>query len=181
MWQQALADPEGWHTQATTIYDAVGDGLKVDIEDLKRLCPDPDAFAQEYECKFSAEQGALIDTSLLEFFTSPPVPFVGSYFGMDIGRHHDRSGVAVGQLGTDGVLYITELKALQEMPFKEQFSVVRHYNTIHKFRKGFIDGTGIGLPFCEQCHDEISTLLEPFIWTQPSKVSAYENFRSLVF
>lgn len=44
MYEKALRDPE-WLVQTTTIWDAKADGLEVDVEALKSLCPDPDVFA----------------------------------------------------------------------------------------------------------------------------------------
>ena len=43
LWQQAQHDP-AWHTQTTTIDDAIQAGLKVDLASLHTLCPDPAAF-----------------------------------------------------------------------------------------------------------------------------------------
>ena len=48
MWNDALNSDE-WYTQHTSIYDAVKNGLKVDIEKLRTLCPDPDIWKMEYE------------------------------------------------------------------------------------------------------------------------------------
>ena len=44
LYEQAL-DDDAWLVQKTTIYDAIADGLKVDLESLHSLCPDPDVFA----------------------------------------------------------------------------------------------------------------------------------------
>ena len=51
----------------TTIQDAINDGLKIDLNALHTLCPDPDIFAQEYECKFLSEYASMIDINLLQF------------------------------------------------------------------------------------------------------------------
>ena len=52
---------EEWYVQTTTIEDAIADGLDVDVTKLRSLCPDPDKFAQEYECKWLSDFGAFID------------------------------------------------------------------------------------------------------------------------
>lgn len=44
MYEKALRDPE-WLVQTTTIWDAVREGLAIDVDALKSLCPDPDVFA----------------------------------------------------------------------------------------------------------------------------------------
>lgn len=64
-WMAARDDPD-WHTQTTTIHQAIEAGLKVNLDDLHALCPDPDRFAQEYECVFQEELGSwLSDTDLV--------------------------------------------------------------------------------------------------------------------
>lgn len=35
-------------------------GLKVDLDALHRLCPDPLVFAQEYECAFQDSMAAML-------------------------------------------------------------------------------------------------------------------------
>lgn len=60
----ALND-ENWHVQTTTVYDAIADGLDIDLNALHSLVPDKDVFACEYECKFMREYSSFIDLSLL--------------------------------------------------------------------------------------------------------------------
>lgn len=43
LWQRANGD-ETWYTQETTVEDAVKDGLDVDIQALRNLCPDEESF-----------------------------------------------------------------------------------------------------------------------------------------
>jgi phage FluMu gp28-like protein len=44
IYQTAKNDPN-WYVQETTIYDAIADGLKIDLESLRTLCQDPEVFA----------------------------------------------------------------------------------------------------------------------------------------
>ena len=93
MYQEAL-DSSEWHVQHTTIHEAVADGLQVDLEALHSLCPDPDVFAQEYECKFSAEFGSMLDPSLLVFEERKNCSGVASFAGVDVGATSDRTAIA---------------------------------------------------------------------------------------
>lgn len=61
MLQQAKSD-DRWYVQTTSIYDAYEQGLEVDIEQLKSLCPDPDIWRMEYLAEFLDEFGSFIDT-----------------------------------------------------------------------------------------------------------------------
>ena len=58
--------------QTTTVEDAVKDGLKVDISELKKTISDPQVWQQEFMCKFASEYGAMLDTDLLEFSDTVP-------------------------------------------------------------------------------------------------------------
>lgn len=80
------------YIQTTTIHDAVNDGLDVDIEALKRLVPDPDVWAMEYEANFADEYGAFIDLSLLEYSDDIPQQ-KAAYVGFDIARSGDKSAI----------------------------------------------------------------------------------------
>lgn len=66
----------------------------MDLESLHSLCPDPDVFAQEYECKFVNEYGSMIDTNLLVFDERADCVGRASFMGMDIGSQHDRTAIA---------------------------------------------------------------------------------------
>ena len=66
-WDLYNEQDEDTYVQTTTIYDAVNDGLNVDIEQLRKLCPDEDVWKMEYCCQFLDSYGSFIDTSLLEF------------------------------------------------------------------------------------------------------------------
>ena len=50
---QKARDEEGWRYFQTTIEEAIAQGLDIDIEQLRKLVPDPSQFAQEFECQFA--------------------------------------------------------------------------------------------------------------------------------
>lgn len=43
IYQKACGD-DNWYVQTTTIYDAIENGFKADLNSLRSLCPDPDVF-----------------------------------------------------------------------------------------------------------------------------------------
>jgi len=71
LYQKAL-ESDDWYVQTTTVEDAVKDGLKVDIGELKKTISDPQVWNQEFMCWFAAEYGAMLDTDLLEFSDTVP-------------------------------------------------------------------------------------------------------------
>ena len=86
---------QDWYVQRTTIEDAVKDGLKVDVDGLRKFVGDPDVFNQEYMCVFSKEFGSFIDTDIIDFVDEIPNQQCGYYLGGDIGRKHDRTAFVI--------------------------------------------------------------------------------------
>ena len=86
---------QDWYVQRTTIEDAVKDGLKVDVDELRKFVGDPDVFNQEYMCVFSKEFGSFIDTDIIDFVDEIPNQQGGYYLGGDIGRKHDRTAFVI--------------------------------------------------------------------------------------
>ena len=86
---------QDWYVQRTTIEDAVKDGLKVDVEELRKFVGDPDVFNQEYMCVFSKEFGSFIDTDIIDFVDEIPNQQGGYYLGGDIGRKHDMTAFVI--------------------------------------------------------------------------------------
>ena len=91
-WDLYNEQDEGTYVQTTTIEDAIADGLAVDIEELKKLCPDPLMWKMEYEAQFADEFGAFIDTSLLEF-QEVQDKSQECYTGYDVARTSDNSAI----------------------------------------------------------------------------------------
>jgi phage FluMu gp28-like protein len=112
--------PITWSPHSCDIYEAVRQGLKIDLRLLRAGCDDETAWQQEYCCQFvsttenffppdllaaclSAE--ASTDTPLSQLLTSAPAALGSSpqsaegsgqseveyYLGIDIGRQHDRT------------------------------------------------------------------------------------------
>ena len=87
-----MNDPQ-WYVQHTTIHDAIADGLNVDLNSLHSLCPDPDVFAQEYECKFLSEYSSLLDLNLIDYYDELPKETFTNYIGIDVGSTSDRTAM----------------------------------------------------------------------------------------
>lgn len=171
---------EGTYVQTTTIYDATADGLAVDIDELKKLCPDPDIFAQEYECKFLAEYGSMIDTNLIDWYDDDPPGIDGRYLGMDIGSRQDRS--AITTLLTKGdCVYVSDIAILNKVEYERQLQIVKEMNDKHHYNAGLIDETGIGSAFAAFVSKNVSSLLKGLIFSSSNKTPMYERLRSMIF
>lgn len=179
LYQEAL-QRDDWYVQHTTIHDAIADGLQVDLEQLRTLVPDPDVFAQEYECKFLSEYASMIDTSLIDWYDDEPKGIDGRYLGMDIGSRQDRS--AITTLLTKGdCAYVSDIAMLDKVEYERQLEIVKELNGKHRYTAGFVDETGIGSAFASFVTKNVSSLLKGLTFTTANKTPMYEQLRSMVF
>ena len=179
MWNEAVNNDE-WYTQHTSIYDAVKNGLKVDIEKLRTLCPDPDIWKMEYEAQFLDEYGSFIDLTLLEY-ADDCQQSKACYVGFDIARIGDKSAIVDLVQLPDDSYFVRDIIMLSKMKYDQQISTFKQLYAQKKWNSGYVDAVGIGGPVAETLHDKISTKIQPFTWTASNKTPAYEYLRSLIF
>ncbi len=126
----------------TDIYTAKSDGLNVDIEALRRGIADPDAWAQEYECRFIDEATAFITYEMITScedegatvgagFPRPnPTANAGAetaplhnggefYLGMDVARKGDLTIFWLWEKVGD-VFWTRMVKEMRNTPFAAQ-------------------------------------------------------------
>ncbi len=106
-----------WSGHRCDIYEAVRQGLKIDLQLLRAGCDDESSWQQEFCCQFISTAENFIPPALVtqcvsaeaskdcppQFLASAPLPDAGVnrhgisaaeseyYLGIDIGRHHDRT------------------------------------------------------------------------------------------
>lgn len=175
MWEKALKDPD-WYAQKTTIEDAVADGLDVDVEELRKLCPDELVWNREFMCEFSDEFGAwMTDLEIpFEYIEESNSP---CWLGMDVGAVKDASGV-VTAVQRNGRLLFDFMALVNEPSFARQMEFVRGISQQRGFRGGYVDAVGIGYGLAERLRDEVSSVIRPFVWTAQNKSAAYDALRS---
>lgn len=178
LWQEAH-DDNSWFCQQTSIYDAIKDGLDVDIEELKKLCPDPLVWKMEYEAQFADEFGSFIDTSLLEFHSSSDKP-VATFAGYDVARSGDKSAIVVAEQQPDKTFFVKDITMLANMKYAEQLEVVSSLFNQQRWNGAYVDACGLGGPVAEHLHDKVSARIKPFTWNENNKTQAYEHLRSLI-
>lgn len=178
LYQDALTS-EDWYVQRTTVHDAIKDGLQLDINQLHTLCPDPQIFAQEYECKFLSEYSSFIDTSYLDFVDSIPTS-KQIWLGMDIGSTSDRTAIAEIILDK-GIYYVKDITLLNKAEYQTQLDVLKAKNEQNHYVAGFIDENGIGNPIAQFATKTITSKIKGFTWTGSNKTPAYEDLRALIF
>lgn len=99
-----------WSKHKVDIYQAVADGLEVDIDELRAGIESEEDWAQEFECAFIDEASALLTYDLITACeheaatTQLPEAFEAKgpmYLGMDIGRKRDLSVIWLLELVGD--------------------------------------------------------------------------------
>ena len=149
---EIMTDPELGKTfsrHVVTIYDAVRDGLPRNVEELKAAMNDPEAWAQEFECRFVDEATAWLTYDLIgaceDDAAGHPEDYAGGpcWVGMDFAARGDLTVIAVLE-DVDGVLVCRELVEMRRVSFAEQLAeldrVMRDYRVI----RAALDQTGLG-------------------------------------
>lgn len=179
LYQNAIINPE-WYVQHTTIHDAIADGLDVDVSRLRTLCPDPDIFAQEYECHFLSEYGSMIDINLLDWYDELPSGRQTTYLGMDIGSSNDRSAI-VTAIQISDITYIDDIIMLNNTSYQEQLNILKQIYRIRNYASGYVDRNGIGSAFAEFATKQVSSRIQGWNFTSTNKTPMYERLRSMVY
>lgn len=134
MFYELWAGKDGFSRHRTDIYDAVNEGLNVNIEEVRVGIADPDAWAQEFECRFVDEATAYItyemiaaceaDTATKELTPVSTVEVAIAtqnefYLGVDIGRKRDLSVFWLLEKVGD-VFWTRMVRELRGASFREQ-------------------------------------------------------------
>ena len=165
----------GWSRHTADIYQAVADGLPRDVEELKAGINDPDAWEQEYECKFVDEATAYITYEMITAcedekatMECPDIRTLGPelYLGMDIGRRKDLSIIWLWEKVGD-VLWTRMVRSLFREPFRIQREVLFTYLPL--VRRGCIDATGLGMQLAEEAVERFGSKVEAVTFSAPVK------------
>lgn len=143
------APDEDWSKHRCDIYQAVEQGLKRNIEQLKKGLQDEDAWRQEFELEFMDEATVWFTFDLINkceeqnagkssLYTNNPC-----YIGVDIARRkHLWVATVLERIGD--VLWVREIKELQNASFYAQDQeLIRLFNKYNVARMA-MDQTGMG-------------------------------------
>ncbi|HEY3659710.1 MAG TPA: terminase family protein, partial [Candidatus Udaeobacter sp.] len=184
----------GYSGHLVTIYDAVREGLPLDIEQLKAGLDDQDAWMQEYECVPTDTSNVLLPYDLIalgesadasefvepEFYEQARNPI---YCGIDYGRSNDPTVCWVlEQIGD--ILWTREVVVLRKTDTPEQNRLLDH--RIAASRRTCEDYTGPGIGFGDYAaekHGEYKPQehkfgkVEKFVFTPKSKRMLFPTLR----
>lgn len=174
-------ESDDWYVQTTTIEDAVKDGLRVDVAELRKTITDPAVWDQEFMCRFASEYGAMIDTDLLEFADPEVKDSFPHWLGFDVGSTSDRSALVDLVELPDRTLFVRDVAVLHKASYESQLQILREKHEKLKYRAGYVDANGIGGPVAEFASKRVSAKIKGFTWTAQNKPQAYEDLRALIF
>jgi phage FluMu gp28-like protein len=138
----------------TSVYDAVEQGLALDIDELRENLADPDGWAQEFECQFMEHAAQVFPVDLIRSVEDPAASFGPwetrtphpLFVGIDIGRRKDLT-VCWTLERIDGICWTREILILENTPFDEQEAILA--DRLQRARYAAIDATGLGGPISE--------------------------------
>jgi phage FluMu gp28-like protein len=164
-----------WSRYRTDIHGAIEEGLAVDLAALRAGVPDPETWAQEYECRFVDEATAFLTYDLIasvEHDQAGQTALAGRgsfYVGMDIGRHRDLSVIWILEQVGD-VYWTREVVVLKKASFAAQERELDRLVRIHQPRRICMDQTGLGEKMVEDTQNRYGrSRVEGVIFSAPVK------------
>ena len=139
----------GWSKHHVDIYEAVQQGLDVNIEELRQGMADQDAWAQEFELAWLDEASAWLDYDLISACehadAGKPEGYLGGlcFVGVDIAARNDLFVIYVMELVGD-VLWTREIIARRRISFAEQDQLLAGVFQRYRVVRCHMDQTGMG-------------------------------------
>ncbi|KAA2314546.1 terminase [Puniceibacterium sp. HSS470] len=139
----------GWSKHHIDIYEAVKQGLDVNIEELRKGMADQDAWAQEFELAWLDEASSWLDYDLITSCESNsagiPELYMGGlcFVGVDIAARNDLFVIWVMELVGD-VLVTREIIAEKRISFAEQDALLAGVFRRYRVVRCRMDQTGMG-------------------------------------
>ncbi len=143
------SDEGGWSKHHVDIYEAVRQGLDVDIEELRAGLSDEDAWGQEFELKWLDEASSWLGYDLISACERGGVGVPGRYLGgpcfvgVDIAARQDLFVIWVLELVGDR-LVTREIIAKRRIKFSEQDALLDGVVQRYRVLRIGIDQTGMG-------------------------------------
>lgn len=138
-----------WSKHVVDVYEAVRQGLPLDIETERKAMGDPDGWAQEFELQWLDEASAWLPFELLAECESDragvPSEYGGGlcYIGNDIARRNDLWVAWVMERVGD-VLWTREISVLRRATFAEQDAEIDRLWKTYRVARMTVDQTGMG-------------------------------------
>ena len=143
------AEDANWSRHVVDIYQAVEEGLEVDIDELRAGMADADAWAQEFELQWLDEAASWLDYELIagceHAQAGRPEAYAGGpvFVGVDIAARNDLFVIWVAEEVGD-VLWTREITARRRISFAEQDQLLAEVFRRYRVVRCAMDQTGMG-------------------------------------
>jgi phage FluMu gp28-like protein len=170
------AEGDTWSRHVTDIYQAVAQGLDVNIAELRAALADEDAWAQEFELKWLDAASAWLDYDLISGCEHPAAGMPGLYqggpcfSGEDIAARNDLFVLPVLEQVGD-VLWLRELVVRRRISFAEQDAIRAEMFRKYRIVRHRMDQTGMGEKPVEDAKRRHGTdRVEGVLFTGPNRL-----------
>jgi phage FluMu gp28-like protein len=170
-------DPKtAWSGHRVNVYQAVGAGLKVDLDLLRAGCDDEETWQQEYECLFLSDAQNYIPMELIlsciseqasEAMEFDALRHKEIYLGIDVGRKRDLTVLWLFEKMGD-VLWSRILWPMRKASFEAQEKSICDLMDLGVRRCG-IDASGMGMMLAERLAKKYGARIEPVQFTAQIK------------
>lgn len=166
----------------TTIYDAVKQGLDVDIQILKDLF-DADSWATMYECQFVDDDSSFFPISLIkscvkDYSYYTPATNSRLFCGYDIGRKKDLSVLSSLEKVLDRFSLCMQ-DTYEKATFENQRTIIKDHMNVFKNAFLSIDKTGIGMDLAEKIETIYPSRVDGIYFTASSKEAMVLNLKKM--
>jgi phage FluMu gp28-like protein len=166
-----------WYRQTTDIYEAVADGLKRNVDELRRALNDDDAWAQEFELKWLDEASAWLSFELINSCEHDAAGSADNYqggpcfVGVDIAARNDLFVIYVLEAVGD-VLWTRDIIVRKRITFMEQDELLADVFRRYRVIRCCMDQTGMGeKPVEDAIRKHGSSRVEGVLFTGPNKLT----------
>lgn len=172
---QIVNDTSGlWSQHVVDVYEAVRQGLPLNIEEERSAMGDADGWAQEFELQWLDEATAWLPYELIEAVqddrAGDPSEYMGGpcYLGNDIARRNDLWVAWVVERVGD-VLWTREVVELKNAKFHTHDAEIRRLMDTYRIERMAIDQTGMGEKPVEDYQRWYGNMVEGVIFNPGTK------------
>lgn len=169
------SDDATWSRHRVDIYEAVEQGLEVDIEELRAGMADEDAWAQEFELKWLDEASSWLSYDLIAEVEQAGLGLPGRYtggkvfVGIDIAARNDLFVIWVLE-EVGGRLVTREVIAEKRLTFAAQDALLESVFERYDVAKVAIDQTGMGEKPVEDAQRRYGSRVDGVLFTATRKL-----------
>ncbi len=159
-----------WSMHEVNIHDAIANGCRHNVDELRAGCFDDTIFRQSYLCEFVDEAYALLPYELLSRASDAGLPYrpqweklrkrPNLYAGCDVGRTRDLFVITVGEQHPGGRWTVHGVTELKQNDYEQMEREIHRTMSLPSLRRMCIDRNGIGDQLTERAEKRYGGRIE---------------------